>query len=181
LKLGYTKRMEDLQIRKAELADAPDIPKMHVKTWQSAYKGQLPDEYLHNLSVEKRTERWQHNLSDPKPGSAHLVAVKDGVIVGFCTVGPSLEPDAQEAEGELYAIYVVAEQAGRGIGGKLMESGLRFLKDEGFKEIILWVLKTNKNTIAFYEKKGWVADGKERTEHKENVVFNDLRYRLKLA
>lgn len=57
--------MEHVKIRTAELKDAPLIAAVHVKTWQYAYKGQVPDSYLEGLSIKKRTEVWKKTLKKP--------------------------------------------------------------------------------------------------------------------
>jgi len=38
--------MDSLIIREAQLKDAAGIAKVQVKTWQTAYKGQMPESYL---------------------------------------------------------------------------------------------------------------------------------------
>lgn len=42
-------------VRKATSEDAPAIAKIHVETWQSVYRGQMPDSLLDNLSIQKLT------------------------------------------------------------------------------------------------------------------------------
>ena len=44
--------MENLQVRPAEAKDALQIAKVHVGTWQFAYRGQMPDSFLNSLSTE---------------------------------------------------------------------------------------------------------------------------------
>jgi hypothetical protein len=41
-------------IRQAILEDAEAIAKVHVASWQAAYKGLMPAEFLASLSVERR-------------------------------------------------------------------------------------------------------------------------------
>ena len=38
--------MDSLIIREAQLKDAAGIAKVQVETWQTAYKGQMPESYL---------------------------------------------------------------------------------------------------------------------------------------
>jgi L-amino acid N-acyltransferase YncA len=169
--------MDDIySIRKAEIKDASGIAKVHTETWQSHYRGQIPDEFLDGLSVEKRAEGWEKNLSDPKTKTAVFVAESDNEIVGFCCVGPSREGEVADVVGELYAIYVESSKQGQGIGSALVQAGLEYLKNEGFKKATLWVLKTNTLSICFYESKGWKADGKEKREEKDGFVFEEIQY-----
>ena len=167
-------------IRHAELKDAPGIARVHVETWQTHYSGQVPDEYLIGLSIEKRKKEWTEILSNPKPTNLYLVAEEAGKIVGFCSVGPSRDQDASGDTGEIYAIYILPSKQGQGIGAALMDAGLNFLKEKSFKAAILWVLKTNNPTIKFYESKGWKADGHEKMEIIGNLPFEEIRYRTAL-
>jgi len=49
--------MENLQVRLAEVNDAPQIAKeSRIVTWQFAYRGQMPDAFKTPLSVEDRTK-----------------------------------------------------------------------------------------------------------------------------
>jgi hypothetical protein len=47
-----------LTVRRAELRDAAGIAAVHVASWQEAYRGLLPQEYLESLSVRDRIETW---------------------------------------------------------------------------------------------------------------------------
>ncbi len=50
-------------IRDAELGDARGIAEIHVRYWQAAYAGIVPDEDLARLSVDQREQFWMHVLS----------------------------------------------------------------------------------------------------------------------
>lgn len=69
-------------IRKAEPTDALGIATVHVKTWQCAYKGQIPDSYLDNLSIEKRRKTWNESLKKKEEGRHPIVAISENKIVG---------------------------------------------------------------------------------------------------
>lgn len=168
-------------IRKANLDDAYNIAKAHVETWQSAYKSQMSENYLNNLSVDKRALKWVDILTKDDPAKRTFVAESDGKIVGFCSVGPTREIEpSSETIAELYAIYVDHKHAGKGVGSKLMEESLGFLKSEGYNQVTLRVLETNKDTRNFYENKGWVPDGDPKYEVIDGQDVVDVRYRISL-
>ncbi|MGH9765461.1 MAG: GNAT family N-acetyltransferase, partial [Blastocatellia bacterium] len=98
-----------MTIRPAEPKDAYAIAVVHVKTWQHAYKGQLPDDYLASLSIEQRTEMWNKILAKQEKNSHCLVAETEGVIVAWCSVGPNRDKDMADNTGELWGIYVLPE------------------------------------------------------------------------
>jgi ribosomal protein S18 acetylase RimI-like enzyme len=170
-----------MEIRKATPKDAPGIAKVHVTTWQFAYRSQLPDAFLDSLSVEKRILTWQDILSNPTPRSTVWIAEAQDSILGFCAVGPSQDDDTTSETGHLYAIYIDPKHMGQGIGSQLMAKGLESLKAQGFTETTLWVLDTNEKTRKFYESKGWSEDGAEKVEPGEGFVLNETRYRLSLT
>ena len=41
-------------VRHARAGDAPDLGLVHVRAWQAAYRGQMPDDYLDGLRPEER-------------------------------------------------------------------------------------------------------------------------------
>ena len=50
-------------IQDAELRDARGIAEVHVRSWQAAYVGIVPDEDLARLSVDQREQFWTQILS----------------------------------------------------------------------------------------------------------------------
>ena len=115
-----------MTVRPATPADAMDIAYIHVDTWQSAYRGLIPDEYLDNLSLATRGNNWLRVLTDPDNQSFVLVADNEhGEPVGFVEGGP--QRNAQfPYKGELYAIYVLKDNAPsrrfyESMGGQLLD------------------------------------------------------------
>ena len=48
---------EPIKIREPSKNDARSLAEVHVRSWQAAYKGQVPNDFLDNLSVERRGRR----------------------------------------------------------------------------------------------------------------------------
>jgi ribosomal protein S18 acetylase RimI-like enzyme len=70
-----------------------------------------------------------------------------------------MESDEELPEaGEIFAIYILEEYYGTGVGQALMQAGLDELD---YPVVALWVLKDNKRAIRFYEKCGFRLDGRE--------------------
>lgn len=77
------------------MTDAAGIAAVHVISWQHAYAGLIPQDYLDSLSVQDRTQSWERNLTrPPTPGVATLVVELDLRIIGFASLGPSRDDDA---------------------------------------------------------------------------------------
>ena len=60
-------------IRDAQLRDAHEIAEVHVRTWQAAYAGIVPDEDLAQLSVGQREQFWTQVLSKDERGTLVLM------------------------------------------------------------------------------------------------------------
>jgi ribosomal protein S18 acetylase RimI-like enzyme len=168
--------MNSLIVREAQCPDAQAIGEIHVRTWQNAYRGQVPDAYLDSLSIEKRTATWQDIILYPKPFAKTFVGSVNGDVIGFCSVGKSRDDDATPETGEMYAIYIDPDFMGKGVGSALMQRGLEHIKESGFTKATLWVLESNRITRRFYEHKGWTADGAKKTDPREGFELREVRY-----
>jgi ribosomal protein S18 acetylase RimI-like enzyme len=87
-----------------------------------------------------------------------LVADEDGALQGFVHSGPSNDSD----DGQVFAMHVAPPLRGRGIGFDLHDLALRRLRNAGFAEAELWLLRDNDAARRFYERQGWLADDRER-------------------
>ena len=91
-------------MREAQPQDAAEVAGVHMRSWQVAYRGLFPDDYLDGLRAEDRMAHY--TFGDDRPGSpTTLVAVIDATICGFVAIGPARDEDAADA-GEVDAIYV---------------------------------------------------------------------------
>jgi L-amino acid N-acyltransferase YncA len=151
--------------------DAEAIARVHVETWRVAYAHALPHEALAALSVAERATGWAEWLAKRAPRTSILVAERGGRVVGFASVGPSRDDDADDSVGELYAVYVLAEEWGRGVGRRLLSEAAEAMREAGFREATLWVLDDNPRARRAYEAAGWKLDDAA----KEDVVLGDVR------
>jgi len=162
-------------IRTAEPADAIGVARVHVASWQTAYPGLIDQGFLDALDVESRTESWNRILRQTR--GRVLVSEQDGVIVGFCAVGPATDDDW----GEVYAIYLDPDQWGRGLGRDLLAESEQALIDDGYWRGLLWVLDRNARARAFYERQGWTLGKPIRLETIGGTDVNEVRYEKALV
>lgn len=147
--------MNDILIRNAEVEDADGIARVHVNAWLETYRGLMSDELLDGLSVERRANRWKQTLSDPNDVYHRVVvASKDGQIVGFANYGKEQSGDG-DFLGELFAIYVLKNFQGQGIGRELVKRAAQGLLAQGISSMLVWVLAENPYR-RFYESLGGV-------------------------
>jgi ribosomal protein S18 acetylase RimI-like enzyme len=164
-------------VRPATVQDAPAIGRVHVRAWQAAYRGQLPDDYLDGLRPEERAASWERGLRRDRDRDPLLVAEDDGEVVGFALVGAAQDP---AGAGQLYAINVDPDHWGTGAGRALLAAAQAELVRLGYTEAVLWVLPGNARARRFYEVAGWLGDGAQRTGEAWGIVFTEVRYRRRL-
>jgi GNAT superfamily N-acetyltransferase len=166
-------------IRWASVADAEGMARVHVESWEAAYRGLIPDEVIDRLSVERRTAGWNQMLRDPERRTAVFVAEHSGELVGLCAVGPTRDDDLDaERVGEVRAIYVLPDYWGHGHGKDLMMESLDWLRSGGFAAAMLWVLDTNTIGREFYEQGGWRLDDAVKVDESFGAPLNEVRYRI---
>jgi GNAT superfamily N-acetyltransferase len=167
-------------VRTATAEDAGGIARVRGQTWRAAYSHIFTREQLDSISEDEDAERWSRSLSEGRPRGGTLVAVgAEGDVQGFASFGSEWRGESTEI-GELYAIYVLPEASGRGVGQALMHDTLGRLRSDKFDEAILWVLEDNPRTRRFYELAGWRADGTSRDEDWLGKPVCEVRYRVAL-
>jgi GNAT superfamily N-acetyltransferase len=136
----------DPSIRTATPPDAEtlfDIQKAaSLVAFAGVFTGPFPDE-------EIRAD-WAARLTDAD--REVLVAERDGHALGFATRAPEM----------LEQLFVLPDAQGTGAGSALHDAVLDRQRAAGETICRLWVLEANKQARAFYERRGWRADGETR-------------------
>jgi GNAT superfamily N-acetyltransferase len=167
-------------VRPATIDDVEGLAEVHVRSWQEAYVGQLPQAYLDGLTPGPRAQMWMGYLGR-EAGPDVFVAVEDDQIVAFVAVNASTDDDAVETTGTVGSIYARAHHWGTGIGRRLMELGLDRLRERGFADVTLWVLDTNTRARRFYGASGWKLDGTTKRDEIGGMEVIEVRYRRSLV
>ena len=150
----------DMRIRKAAPEDAGKLGLIHVKTWQEAYKGIVPEEKLNNMSPDNSAEFFRENLGDDENIEVGVVEIEKE-LAGFITIGKCRDDDLNNNTGEIYGLYILPDKQRVGLGSKLLEWGISRLRKMNFEIAVLWVLKANKEAINFYRSRGFSREGRE--------------------
>jgi ribosomal protein S18 acetylase RimI-like enzyme len=149
-----------MRIREAVPDDIPGIACVHVETWRTAYGGIISAEYLAGLTYERSEARWREHAFMENNGRFVYVAEDGGRIIAQASGGPERE-GMPGYDGELYGLYVLQAYQRRGTGRELMQTIARRLIADGFRAMILWVLKDNLKARAFYEAMGGTLTGEK--------------------
>lgn len=143
----------DITIKSMETSEEIEMKsRVHWQTWREAYDEILPAEFQEQMTLDKcrfYSQKYPENT---------LIASDDAKVVGFVSYGDF--QDSATIAGEIFALYVLKDYYGKGVGQQLMQAAFAAL--DAYQEIVVWVLEDNKRAIAFYEKMGFVFDGQEK-------------------
>ena len=165
-------------VRRAVPADAHDVARVHIRSWQWAYQGLLAEDYLDSLEPETWATRYGFGRMGVALPSTQ-VAVDGSTVCGLVTTGLCRDEDLSNF-GELMAIYVDPAYLRSGVGRLLMDAARDRLCGVGVTAAALWVLDGNARARRFYERDGWHCDGTHRTSTYGGVPVDEVRYRCTL-
>lgn len=164
-----------IQVRAAVPTDTDEVARLQARSWRSAYRGLIAQDFLDGLSPEFFAARYTFGRMGLRMPST-VVAVEGAAILGLATTG--LCHDGRLPNfGELMAMYVDPAQLRRGVGRSLMAAARQRLRLVGVAGAVLWVLEGNAAARRFYERDGWGFDGACRTTAFGDSRVRQLRYR----
>ena len=158
-------------IRKASMDDVNDIARIHVNSWQEAYKGLMPQRFIESYTFDKRHKLWTNIIE--RELAAVFVAVSHDECLGFLCVG-QLKSMEDTQTYELSSIYINSSYIGVGIGQSLYKECEKYLLVRGAEQVTVWALDSNKRALNFYAKLGFRLTGHTSKEQAEEVVLNDV-------
>ena len=171
----------DVAVRAARPADVPEIARIQVDTWRTAYARILPESVLAALDVTAAAQAWEAAVvSPPSPAHHVLVATEGSHTVGFVAVGPSGEQDARPGEAEVAALLVEPRWGRRGHGSRLLAAAVDFLRQDGVTGLVAWVPDGDRASTAFYESAGWEPDGTARILEADGGSVRETRWHVAL-
>ena len=148
----------------------------------------FPTEFLDAPEfASSRLERWRAwSWSEFADSQLFVVLLRDRVV-GFGHIGPerivpecdqsgtdanpeTIKLDTGPGRGEVYGFYLHPDAWGSGAASALIARCHEYLRDEGFANAVLWVLRDNPRARVFYEKSGWQATGKEMMFEPQNAA-----------
>jgi len=163
-------------IRPASVADAGAIARVHVESWQTTYAGKLPQSYIDQLTVERRTAYWTSSLQREGNVRGTFVACDEwGNVVGFIGCGP-IRAAIGSYDGEIYVVYILESTQRLGYGRALLSAAATHLTALGLESMMLWVLRENDNARGFYAAMGGLDLGAERTEVLHGLTVSESAY-----
>ncbi|MEM7430184.1 MAG: GNAT family N-acetyltransferase [Pseudomonadota bacterium] len=169
--------MTTLQLREARPGDGAALGRIRISGWRSAYRGIVPDAFMDTMNPVVEAERAEAALTRPDSPFRTVVAVIDGLLVGYVVFTAPDRPDVEE-RAEIKALYVDGRQQRSGAGSALFHHAVDALRPN-FGELIVWCLEENPIGRAFYEKHGGRLHGPPQTFHlaeAENIELSEVGY-----
>ncbi|HET6619231.1 MAG TPA: GNAT family N-acetyltransferase [Dongiaceae bacterium] len=165
-------------VRPAIPDDAEGIAKIHVKGWQEAYVGLLPQHVLDRQSVPTRLRMWSGLLQEPVGMRWTFVAIDPAAgIVGFAG-GMRAKRTMHGAAFKVPVLYVLQTHLRRGLGRQLMHGLGRAMAQHGPGAVALWSLASNKSARTFYERIGGrLASGLAESDRDGRLTLAGYRWR----
>ncbi|MEZ0609663.1 N-acetyltransferase family protein [Fibrella sp. WM1] len=141
--------------RLARPTDAARIADLHTRSWQTAYRGILPDTYLDHEAPAERLGTWRERFTNPAPNQRVLLAEEAGTLVGFIALFLDEHPELGTLVDNLHADPA---RKGQGIGSGLLREAARSILPEATSPgFYLTVFEQNRPAIQFYERMGGVC------------------------
>ena len=178
--VGQKRRMTNSHdIRTALASDAAAIAEVQVASWQSSYKGIVPDPLIEQLTIQNRTQAWERiipALAENGQGEVFVWTLNDR-IVGFASMGPQRETELRDMGyvAEVTAIYIVDAAKRRGGGRALMAACAGAAVARGHRQMSVWVLTENWGGRGFYESIGGVELTQRESEDR-NAPIDETAY-----
>jgi GNAT superfamily N-acetyltransferase len=160
--------------------DASAIAGVHVRSRKVAYRGLVPDEWIAERTLQRRTAMWHQLLGDSER-SRVLVALSRDIVVGFRAAAiPSRDEDAGRSTAEITALYIDPPHWRNGTGRTLLRATLDGLAGGlvDIDDVTLWVFEANERARRFYTHMGFRPDGARAGEPTEPA---EVRLRRRVA
>ena len=153
----------DIKIKPIDISDIFNASKMMADSCRQVYIGIMNDEYLSSISNNQYVALLETGLKENTIDC--LLAVIEDEIVGISVTRKSKIKQYMD-DAEMYALYLLPNYIGKGIGSKLYVVTESLLKQQGHKYCSLIVLTQNNRAIQFYKLHGY-----QKTEHTTSVTL----------
>ena len=157
----------------AEPSDADAIAQLHARSWHTAYRGILSDEFLDGPLLADRLALWRARFAQERADQIVLVDEAAGHLQGFACAFLDEDPDWGTL---LDNLHVVPEAKGRGLGRQLMSDVANRILKTNRTRLHLWAFEQNHAARRFYERLGGVVTTTQAEFAPDGREVNAVRY-----
>ncbi|GIF10382.1 GNAT family N-acetyltransferase [Actinoplanes teichomyceticus] len=180
-------------VRPARPTDAPEIARIQLTTWRSAYRRMFPAHVLAQLDEQMLAAGWAEAITaPPSPRHRVLIAVEQGEsaehVVGFAAAGPvdeqALAPEEPPLPDDFAAVtdlLVEPRWGRRGHGSRLLAAAVDLWREDGFRYAVAWAYEADAVMRKFLEAAGWAPDGAGRALDVDDMLVPQLRLHVELT
>jgi len=155
----------EIRIRRATPRDA----RAFLEFWRAIV---AEERFVRTEAVREPLRAFRRRFRVRRPASElHLVALRGSRLIGHLTIERDRHPVTRHV-GSL-AIAVAADERGRGIGRRLMRSGLDWARVVGIEKVVLSVYPHNEAAIALYRSFGFVEEGRLARHSRKAYGYED--------
>lgn len=179
--------MADVSVRPAVAGDVPEIARIQLLTWRTAYRRIVPRPVLDAVGEDEAVASWRSAVGDPPSPRHHvLVAQEQEWVVGFAALGPADDEDSggavePAAVGAVATMLVEPRWGRRGHGSRLLAAAVDHLRADDFRTAVTWVFARDKASTKFYESAGWEPDGASRALDMNGTYVDEIRLHTALV
>lgn len=174
----------DASVRVARPNDAPAVGLVQATVFREAFGGRVPDEVVAAFEPDAFAQVWRRSLSAP-PAGVHrlLVACAGEQVVGVAAIGPSQDPDAGPAHGEVTLLAVHPDARRQGHGSRLLNAAADILREAGADVVAAWLPADDEGGRAFLTSSGLGPDSayRDRVVSADGAALREVRLTARLT
>jgi GNAT superfamily N-acetyltransferase len=179
-------------VRPARPEDAPEIARIQLSTWRTAYRRMFPPHVLANLDEAYLARGWTEAITaPPSPRHRVLIAVEQSDtaknVVGFAAFGPAdeqaLAPEEKPLADDVAAVtdlLIEPRWGRRGHGSRLLAAAVDHWRDDQFRSAVAWAYEADDVMRKFLESTGWEPDGAGRALDVDDLLVPQIRLHVAL-
>lgn len=164
-------------LTRAREDDARRIAELHLASWRATYTRELSRMFHDSQDLAAWEAEWRRHLAS---GVSVILAKEEDRLDGFVACGPVRGRSSDLLEWEIYNIHVAPARHGEGCGSRLFNAAVELGRQRGARQLVLWVVETNRPARAFYDSKGMKDDGGEQDHVLGDETLHEIRYRMDL-
>jgi ribosomal protein S18 acetylase RimI-like enzyme len=160
------RRDESLKLRAIRLEALADSP--------SAFGSTLAE------TAARPAEYWQRRAADNAAGEGSVLFVAEGPE-GWCGLAGGYLDERDPGSADLISMWVRPSCRGQGLGERLVDAVVGWAREQGLRQVALWVTESNTGAIRLYERCGFQStDETQPLPSNPNLIERRMILRLRM-